>query len=159
MFVGFLAIVVGEFRSTVPSFAARAEITGRVSGCTTRRLGKGNYVHYFSVQPEIGAPVNIETHVLGPMCWASSRDYDDRVYRVLYLRDARWNLFNEGIQVDVLSGRDTGWHSSLDARPFGLWLLMPIGGVFLIVGNYGIRSGREPESSTNSEATAIDLGG
>lgn len=47
------------------------------------------------------------------------------------LTDSKRVLKNEAVDLEILSGRNADFHGSLDARPTGAWLAIPVGACFL----------------------------
>lgn len=152
--VGFITLLFSLLNSTTPSFAPRITVTGKAFNCV--RLGVGrNYARSFRFESENGGSIQIGTEiVVPPMCWQTS-DYDaGSMYSVTFLDDAKRYPANEAIDIAVLTGRNTGWHKKLDARPFGFWLGAPAGGFLMFMGLYltrndkgGAKSGAEQASS------------
>ena len=58
---------------------------------------------------------------------------------------------NDAIDIDILSGRDAGFHDSVDARPAGTWLAMPIGAALGTFGYFGLRCKNDDEASAKSK--------
>ena len=143
----FLSLALGVFsavNSTYPSFAPRVTIQGTVGNCTMVNIGsqrRPNYYASFLVRRADGSSVHLQSNIVGPMCKIDNHGPDQRIYRIIYLQDQKRPLGFEAISIEVLSGLDTGWHKSLDARPFGIWLgvlLAEFLGCMGIVGtNYG----------------------
>jgi hypothetical protein len=57
---------------------------------------------------------------------------------------------NEAVDIEILSGRDVGFHDSVDARPTGTWLAIPIGAALGAFGYFGIRYKSDDEKSEES---------
>jgi len=58
---------------------------------------------------------------------------------------------NEAIDIEILSGRDAGFHESVDARPAGMWLAIPIGAALGTFGYFGLRYKKDDEASATSD--------
>jgi len=71
--------------------------------------------------------------------WNSPALFDRRTFRVVYLQDTKRELKNEAIDIEILAGQHAGYRDSLDARPVGAWLGVPIGSTFLTFGLFGLR--------------------
>ena len=125
------------FHSTAPSFATQVTATGKAYDCVQRNSGRDGYFGFRFI-PDGGEPVRIETEIILPG-WANPAVFDGRTFRVVYLKDTQRTLKNEAIDIEILSGRDTGFHDSLDARPAGTWLGIPIGAAFGAFGFFGLR--------------------
>jgi hypothetical protein len=65
------------------------------------------------------------------------------VYKIDYLNSPDLDGEKEAIAISVLDGPDKGWHRELDARPFGLWLGMPIGAALSVLGMIGLNLRRK----------------
>jgi hypothetical protein len=57
---------------------------------------------------------------------------------------------NEAIDIEILSGKNAGFHDSYDARPFGKWLGIPIGAALGIFGFVGLRYMKDDAESAAS---------
>lgn len=152
---GFVALLFSLLNSTAPSFAPRISVTGNAFNCVEHRLGKSS-TYSFRVEPEHGEPLQIGTQiVVPPMCWKTS-DYDaGGIYRITYLADTKRHPANEAIDIEVLTGRNAGWHKRLDARPFGLWLGTPAGGFLMFIGLYLTRDNKGREGSAAAPSTSV----
>ena len=115
----------GLFHSTAPSFAPRITAIGKAYDYIQRKRGKDTYYGFLFV-PDGGKPVNIETEIILPD-WGTPAIFNGRTFRIVYLQDSKRSLKNEAIDIEILAGKDTGFHDSLDARPNGAWLWIPIG--------------------------------
>jgi hypothetical protein len=127
----------GLFHSTAPSFAPRITATGRASAFVEQRYGRDNKFT-FSFSPEGRGPVQLDTHIILPH-WGNSNVFEGRTLRITYLNDSSRTARNEAIDIAILSGENAGWEDSLDARPLGIWLAVPIGGLIAGFGYLGIR--------------------
>jgi len=85
-----------------------------------------------------GGPINIETEI-SLLDAAHPEIFNGQLFRIVYLNDNGRVLKNEAIDIAVLSGEHKGFHRSLDARPVGKWLAIPIGTLFGIFGFFGLR--------------------
>jgi hypothetical protein len=133
VFAGIGVAVVSAVNSTMPSLAPRTVIEGRADFCARVETGRGRRAltkFVIRFQPETagkGGPIELESSFNAPMCWRSNRGNDSQRYRVTYLADNHRALDNEVVQIEVLSGQDTGWRDGVDARLFGVWLGIPAG--------------------------------
>jgi hypothetical protein len=97
--------------------------------------------------------VNIETEIILPG-WADPAIFDGRTFRVVYLQDSKRIVKNEAIDIEILSGKDAGYHDSRDARPVGAWLGIPVGVAAGAFGLFGLKyrkggaSGRDRMTAT-----------
>jgi hypothetical protein len=146
--LGGVVGLVAAVQSTDPSFAPRITVTGRAFGCYTEHIGR-SYKNLFRFEPASGGQISIQTKIWGPMCRATSKYFDDRTYRIVYLDDTKRSVSNEAISIEVISGKDVGCHDDLDARPLGKWLGVPIGASLAYIGLFGIRA-RKPTPSPGS---------
>lgn len=129
------------FHSTAPSFATRITAIGKAYDYVERTRGRYPYrdTYYgFRFVPDGGDPVNIETEIILPD-WGTPAIFDGRTFRVVYLKDSKRVLKNEAIEIEILSGKHAGFHDSLDARPTGAWLGIPIGAALGAFGLFGLR--------------------
>lgn len=72
----------------------------------------------------------------------------------LYLDDDQRVFKNEAIDIEILSGKNMGFHDSYDARPFGKWLGIPFGtalGVFGFVGLKYMKDDAESAASSDND--------
>jgi hypothetical protein len=125
------------FHSTAPSFATRITAIGKAYDYSDRNRGKDTY-YGFRFVPDGGDPVNIETEIILPD-WGDPTIFDGRTFRVVYLKDSKRVLKNEAVEIEILSGKHAGFHDSLDARPNGAWLGIPIGAALGAFGFFGLR--------------------
>jgi len=137
LILGAVSCIYGLSHSTAPSFATRITAVGRVYDHVERRQGRDTY-YGFRFVPDRGEPVNIETQIILPG-WANPAVFNGRAFRVVYLDDNKRALKNEAIDIQILSGRDAGFHDSLDARPVGKWLGIPLGAALGVFGFFGLR--------------------
>ena len=137
LILGAVSVMYGLFHSTVPSFATRITAVGRAYDYVERRQGRDTF-YGFRFVPDGGKPVNIETEIILPG-WANPNIFNGRTFRVVYLEDNKRAMKNEAIDIEILSGRDTGYHHSLDARPLGEWLAIPLGAALGIFGFFGLK--------------------
>jgi len=135
LILGFLIALYGLFNSTLPSFSTPVTAVGKAYDHVWRGsyARHGNHYEAFRFLPEGGQAINIETRIGLPNV-GTPTDFDGRTLRVVYLKDSYRALQNEAVDITILSGKNTGFHDSLDARPFGLWLAMPIGFAFVLLG-------------------------
>jgi hypothetical protein len=142
--IGFALAGFSGANSTRPSSAPRITVTGIVADCIEHQRGKANIAYSFALVPTAGAPAKLESRIKPPSCWQGSGTLSDAsVYRAVYLDDPNRDLRNEVIQIDVMQGQSAGWHGVVDARPFGLWLGIPAGIGFIIVGGIGMVKNRK----------------
>jgi hypothetical protein len=99
---------------------------------------------------EGGEPLDVETSIILPG-WAVPEVFNGRTFRIVYLQSSKRALKNEAIDIEILSGRDAGFHDSVDARPFGVWLAIPIGAALGAFGYFGIRYRKVDEISAASD--------
>lgn len=93
--------------------------------------------------------VNIETEIIPPDT-AHPAIFNRRTFRVVYVTSKRV-LKNEAVDIEILSGRHEGFHDSLDARPVGAWLGIPVSAAFLGFALAGLRSMKEGAISAASD--------
>lgn len=142
--LGAVVFFYGMSHSTVPSFAPRVTSVGWVYDYMEREVHTGYHhdtIHGFRFAPEGGGgggPINIETEI-NLLDAAHPEIFDGQLFRIVYLNDNERALKNEAIDITVLSGEHKGFHDSLDARPVGRWLAIPIGALFGIFGFFGLR--------------------
>jgi hypothetical protein len=153
--LGFSTVMYSLIHSTGPSFAPRITAVGKVSDCFEPHSGKHFDKYVFHFEPESGAPFFLETRILTPpVCLFRLRGTDTGTYRIVYLDDSHRNPSNEPIDNQVVSGAEAGWHQTLDAGPFGIWLGVPFGFALSFIGlgcirlrKYDSRPAQEPTSS------------
>lgn len=127
----------GLFHSTAPSFATRITAVGRTYDFVERRQGRDTF-YGFRFVPDGGEPVKIETEIIIPG-WADPAIFNGRIFRVVYLEDNKRAMKNEAIDIEILSGKHAGFHDSLDARPLGEWLGIPLGTGLVAFGFFGLK--------------------
>jgi hypothetical protein len=137
LIAGSVACFYGMFHATAPSFISPITVVGKAYDHVELRRGRDTD-YGFRFVPDDGKPVNIETHIALPG-WASPEIFNGRQLRVRYLEDSDLGLKNEAIDVEILSGKHAGFHDSLDARPLGKWLWVPIGATIFIFGLLGLK--------------------
>lgn len=71
--------------------------------------------------------------------WGNAEVFEGRTLRIGYINDTTRSLSNEAIDITILGGENAGWHDSLDARPLGVWLAIPVGAAIAGFGYMGIR--------------------
>lgn len=146
--IGFYAVS----HSTIPSFSTRITAVGKAYDYMHREVPARHGTIYgaFRFVPEGGEAINIGTQIILPD-WAVPGDFDGRTLRVVYLKDSKRFLENEAVDITILSGKHTGFHDSLDARPFGTWLGIPIGAAFFGFGFIGLRYRKDDGKSMASD--------
>jgi hypothetical protein len=102
--------------------------------------------HGFRFVPDGGEPVNIETEIILPG-WGNPAIFDGRTFRVVYLQDSKRTVKNEAIEIEILTGKDAGYHDSRDARPVGAWLGIPAGAAFGAFGLFGFKYRKDDVSA------------
>ncbi|WP_058189879.1 hypothetical protein [Terracidiphilus gabretensis] len=137
LILGAVICIYGLSHSTAPSFARRITAVGKAYDCVEIRQGRDSHFGFRFV-PEGGEPIQIETPIILPG-WANPAVFNGRTFRIMYLGDTERALKNEAIDIEILSGRDAGFHDSLDARPAGKWLAIPIGAALGALGFLGLR--------------------
>jgi len=153
--LGAVVLFYGMSHSTVPSFSTRITAVGKAYDYTEREIHTGYHhdtIHGFRFVPEgggEGGPINIETEI-SLLDTAHPAIFDGQVFRIVYLNDNERVLKNEAIEIAVLSGRHKGFHDSLDARPVGKWLAIPIGAAFGFFGFVGLRYMKDDAESAAS---------
>ncbi len=134
---GAVTCIYGLSHSTSPSFAPRVTVVGTSSALTEKRVGReGKFV--FTFVPVSGKAIALETHIIVPH-WGDTEIFQQRTLRVTYLDDPSRDVSNEAVQIEIVSGENAGWRDSLDARPFGVWLAVPIGAMIAGLGYIGLR--------------------
>jgi hypothetical protein len=146
LILGAAALMYGLFHSTAPSFATRITAVGKAYDHVERRLGRDTY-YGFRFETDDGEPVNIETEIILPD-WNVPAIFNGRSFRVVYLQDSKRILKNEAIDIEILSGEHAGFHNSLDARPVGEWLGIPIGAALFGFGFLGLKYRKDDAAST-----------
>ncbi len=141
LIVGGVTCMYSLFHSTAPSFTTRIAAIGKAYDYVERTRGRyteRDTYYGFRFVPDGGDPVNIETEIILPD-WGTPAIFDGRTFRVVYLKDSKRVLKNEAIEIEILSGIHAGFHDSLDARPTGTWLGIPIGAALGAFGLFGLR--------------------
>jgi hypothetical protein len=156
--LGAVVLFYGMSHSTVPSFATRITAVGTAYDYVEREVHTGYHhdtIYGFRFVPEGGGgggPINIETEI--SLLDASHPEiFNGQVFRIVYLKDDERVLKNEAIEIAVLSGRHKGFHDSLDARPVGKWLAIPVG---ILLGVFGFLGLRYMKDDAESAASADD---
>ena len=142
LIAGAIPFFYGLSHSTVPSLATRITAVGKAYDYVDREIHTGYHhdtIYGFQLVPEVGGPVHIETEIILPDS-ARPAIFDGRTFRVVYLDDSKRTLKNEAIEIEILSGKNAGFHDSVDARPVGAWLAIPVGAALLGFGIAGLRS-------------------
>jgi hypothetical protein len=154
LILGGVVCMYGRSHSTVPSFSARVTAVGKAYDYVEREIHTGYHhdsVYGFRFVPEGGEALNIETQIILPG-WGDPAIFNGRTFRVVYLQDTNRALKNEAIDIEILSGEHSGYHKSLDARPTGAWLGMPVGAAFLGFGLMGLKYMKDDAKSSASDA-------
>ena len=141
--------IYGLAHSTAPSFAPRITAVGKAYDHVELRQGRDTHYGFHFLPDENGEPVDIETSIILPG-WAVPEVFNGRTFRVVYLQSSKRALKNEAIDIEILSGRDAGFHDSVDARPVGVWLAIPIGAALGAFGYFGLRYRKDDETSAAS---------
>ncbi len=138
--------------STIPSFSTPITAVGKAYDYVRRGTsrGHGNIFGGFRFVPEGGEAINIETQIFLPDEGIPA-DFNGRTFRVIYLKDSYRVLMNEAVDITILSGKHTGFHDSLDARPFGSWLGLPIGAALIALGYLLFYYGKDDAESAASD--------
>ena len=157
MVVGSVVCFYGMAHSTAPSFAPQVTVVGKATAFEERRYGRESKL-VFGFVPEGGNPVDIETHIVVPH-WGNDEMFDRRTLRITYLNDTSRSVSNEAVDIAILSGPNSGWHDSLDARPFGIWLAIPIGAGIAGFGYMGIRYRKDDLKAAESSETMSSISG
>ena len=147
--LGVVVCIYGLAHSTAPSFAPRITAVGKAYDHVELRQGRDTHYGFHFLPDEIGEPVDIETSIILPG-WAVPEVFNERTFRVVYLQSSKRALKNEAIDIEILSGRDAGFHDSVDARPVGVWLAIPIGAALGAFGYFGLRYRKDDETSAAS---------
>ena len=147
--LGVVACIYGLSHSTAPSSAPRITAIGKAYDHVEMRQGRDTHYGFHFLPDEGGGPVDIETSIILPG-WAVPEVFNGRTFRVVYLQSSKRALKNEAIDIEILAGRDAGFHDSVDARPFGAWLAIPIGAALGAFGYFGLRYKKDDEISAAS---------
>lgn len=154
LILGAVVCMYGRFHSTVPSFSTRITAVGKAYDYVQREIHTGYHhdtVYGFRFVPEGGQPIHIETEIILPG-WGDPAIFNGRTFRVVYLQDTKRALKNEAIEVEILSGEHAGYHKSLDVRPMGAWLGIPVGAAFLGFGLMGLKYMKDDAESAIADA-------
>jgi hypothetical protein len=146
LMVGVVICFYGVSHSTIPSFSTRITAVGKAYDYVQREGYRHDITFGFRFLPEGGEAINIHTKIILPD-WG----IDGRTFRVVYLKDGNRPLKNEAVDITILSGKDMGFHDSLDARPFGSWLGIPVGAAFFGFGMIGLRYRKDDAKSAASD--------
>jgi hypothetical protein len=144
--LGIVVCIYGLAHSTAPSFAPRITAVGKAYDHVELRQGRNTHYGFHFLPDENGEPMDIETSIILPG-WAVPEVFNGRTFRVVYLQSSKRALKNEAIDIEILAGRDTGFHDSVDARPVGVWLAIPIGAALGTFGYFGLRYKKDEKTS------------
>jgi hypothetical protein len=137
LIAGFVALMYGLTHATTPSLATPITTIGKAYDHVEIRQGRDT--HYgFGFVPDGGKSIKIETLIILPD-WAHPASFNGRTLRIRYLEGGNLGLKNEAIDIAILSGEHAGFHDSLDARPVGKWLWIPIGATICVFGLAGLK--------------------
>ena len=139
--MGAVLFFYGLSHSTVPSFSRRITAVGKAYDHVDREIHTGYHhdtVYGFRFVPDGGNPIKVETQIILPD-WNTPAIFDGQSFRVMYLDDDQRVFKNEAIDIEILSGKNAGFHDSYDARPVGKWLAIPIGAALGIFGFAGLK--------------------
>ena len=150
LILGVVLCFYGLSHSTAPSFAPRITAVGKAYDHVERKAGRDTYYGFRFLPDDGGGPVDIETSIILPG-WGVPEVFNGRTFRVVYLRSSDRAMTNEAIDIEILSGRDAGFHDSVDARPAGTWLAIPIGAALGTFGYFGLRYKKDDEASATSD--------
>ncbi len=142
LILGAVILFYGMSHSTMPSFSARITAVGKAYDYVQREIHTGYHhdtIYGFRLVPEGGEPIDIETEISLPDA-AHPAIFDGRTFRIVYLADSKRVLKNEAVDIEILSGKNTGFHDSRDARLAGKWLAIPVGTAFGIFGFIGLQN-------------------
>jgi hypothetical protein len=150
--LGIPLVFYGLSHSTSPSFSTPVTAVGKAYDHEYHEDHSRHGTSYdeFRFVPEGGKPINIETFI-GLPNWG----IDGSTVRIVYLNGSFRFLSNEAIDISILSGEHKGFHDSLDARPFGRWLAVPIG-VALIVLSWIALKQRKDDVGGRDDANSDD---
>jgi hypothetical protein len=154
--LGAVIFFYGMSHSTMPSFSTRITAVGQVYDYVDREVHTGYHhdtIYGFRFVPvggEGGGPIHIETEISLPDT-AHSVIFNGQTFRIVYLTDSKRVLKNEAVDIEILSGIHAGFHDSLDARPAGAWIAIPVGAAFLGFGLAGLRSMKEDAIAAASD--------
>jgi hypothetical protein len=144
--LGVVVCIYGLAHSTAPSFAPRITAVGKAYDHVELRQGRATHYGFHFLPDKNGELVDIETSIILPG-WAVPEVFNGRTFRVVYLQSSKRALKNEAIDIEILSGRDAGFHDSVDACPVGMWLAIPIGAALGAFGYFGLRYRKDDETS------------
>jgi hypothetical protein len=150
--LGVVLCFYGMSHSTVPSFSHRITAVGKAYDHMDREIHTGYHhdtIYGFRFVPDGGNPVNIKTQIILPD-WNTPAIFDGQSFRVVYLDDDQRVFKNEAIDIEILSGKNAGFHDSYDARPLGKWLAIPIGAALGVFGFAGLRYMKDDAESAAS---------
>jgi len=114
---------------------------GKVYNHVDREIRTGYHhdtVHGFRFVPSGKNPINLETQIILPD-WDTPAIFDGQSFRVIYLDDDQRTFKNEAIDIEILSGKNAGFHDSYDAFLVGKWLAIPIGAAMAAFGFAGLQ--------------------
>jgi hypothetical protein len=151
--LGAVVCFYGMSHSTVPSFSRRITAVGKAYDHVDREIHTGHHhdtVYGFRFVPDGANPIHLETQIILPD-WNTPSLFNGQSFRVVYLDDDQRALKNEAIDIEILSGRNAGFHDSYDARPVGKWLAIPIGAAFAVFGFVGLRYMKEDAIAATSD--------
>ena len=154
--LGAVIFFYGMSHSTMPSLSTRITALGQVYDYVDREVHTGYHhdtIYGFRFVPaggEGGGPIRIETKISLPDT-AHPAIFNGQTFRIVYLTDSKRVLKNEAVDIEILSGVHAGFHDSLDARPAGAWLAIPVGAAFLGFGLAGLRSMKEDAIAAASD--------
>jgi hypothetical protein len=152
---GSIVAIFGLQYATVPSFAPRVTAVGKAYNHVEVRRGRDT--HYgFDFVPSGSEPIHLETSIILPG-WGNPDVFNGRTFRVIYLQSTTRPLKNEALYIEILFGRDTGFHDFVDARVAGIWLAVPIGAAFVSFGVFGLKYKDDDEKKawqTHEEASS-----
>ena len=144
--------------STVPSFSRRIRRWARLMTTWTGKFIPATittrYTAFVSCLTEETHQHRNSNH---PSILEHSRNFRRTIFRVVYLKDDQRVFKNEAIEIEILSGRNAGFHDSYDARPFGKWLEISIGATLGAFGFAGLKymkdDAKSAASSDNDDAS------
>lgn len=154
--LGAVILFYGMSHSTMPSFSNRMTVVGTAYDYFERETHSGYHhdtIYGFHLMPEGGGgggPIIIETEI-SLLDTAHPAIFNGQTFRVVYLADSGRVLKNEAIDIEILSGRHRGFHDSLDARPAGAWLGIPVGAAFAAFGFSGLKYMKKDEIAAASD--------
>jgi hypothetical protein len=145
----------GLSHSTAPSFATRITQTGKASAFVEQRYGRDSKFT-FRFSPGGERAIQLDTHIIVPH-WGNAEVFDGRTLRITYLNDSSRTARNEAIDIVILRGENAGWEDSLDARPLGIWLAVPFGGLIAGFGYLGVRFRKDDLAKVESLDTTSSV--